>query len=65
MVTVIFRRVEKGRTQKKRRKLEKGKEEDNVPASYESEKGPALPYGHLSCERRIERRERERRKWER
>jgi hypothetical protein len=50
MVTAIFRRISKvGHTG---RRLGKGREEDNVPASHGNEKKAELtwPYGYLSCE---------------
>jgi hypothetical protein len=53
MVTAIFRRMSKvEHTRTKGRRLGKGREEDNVPASHGNERKAelTLPYGYLSCE---------------
>jgi hypothetical protein len=52
MVTALFRRILKVGHTNKGRRLEKRREEDNVPASHGNERETelTLPYGYLSCE---------------
>jgi hypothetical protein len=53
MVTAIFLRISNfGHTRTKERRLGKGREEDNVPASHGNERKVELTllYGYLSCE---------------